>query len=95
MTKYRSTAIAVDVSVETYTDTPIVNPRSLHRRCGNTQSSRKAAIGVKGAATTLISRSDMARFVIKRLVIDCIGLHRRTTYIIIVLPIRLRVIMIA
>lgn len=31
MTKYRSTAMAVDVNVETYTETPIVKLRSLQR----------------------------------------------------------------
>ena len=93
MTRYRSTAMAVEVKVDTYTETPIVKPRTLQRNCGSTQVSENDAIGVNGAATKLMRMSDTARLVMKRLVIDCIDLQRRMTRMTIVLPRRLRTMM--
>lgn len=55
--------------------------------------SENAAIGVNGAATRLMSKSETARLVMKRFVIDCIDLQRRMTRMTIVLPNRLSIIM--
>ncbi len=80
MTKYLSTAIAVEVRVETNTHMHNDIGTMWHRPSPNTHEFMKYDRGVKGTASKHIMMSEIARFVINMFVMVCIALLRITIY---------------
>ena len=85
MTKYRSMAIAVEVSVDTWTLTPSAMGMRWQIVSPKCQLLSSAAAGVKGTASRHIMTSDTARFVMNVFVIVCIACEVKSSEIVLLL----------